>query len=1350
MSKVSRLCGRVCLCLLVPVATLFSATGPANNGQIVLKDRVVINPRWGTPEVVWGRFPTTDRTDFAGAAYSFIAERADLFRLERPASELRISATTTDDLGHTHVKFQQVCDGLRVWGCQTIVHFDAGGAIHLVGGQTLPTPSLSTTPLVSRSRAVPIALTWLRDTLASCEPDTDEELLIYPTDGRTVLSWLVTVRSSTCPSVRWRVFVDAGNGGVIRCYNDVYPDGPLVGWGYDVHDSVRTLQVYELSNYIRMIDATRAMYTPPADSLTGVIASYIPGMSGPAWDLNHDTAFIDVPDYKPAVSAHHYASLAYEYFQQVFSRNSWNDSGGSVHCYANDDTEQNNAFWMGNGVIAFGPGDTVNYLAWSGALDVVAHEFTHGVTETSAGLLYQFQTGALNESFSDFFGAMVDRDDWLIAEDIALFEPGFLRNMADPHQGAIPDLFPFGYQPAHMSEYVDRPIDWDFGAVHINSGIPNKVGYLVSEAIGREQAEQIWYRTLTTYLTPYSSFYYWGLMTAQAAVDLHGLPSAQVTAVYDALDSVGITSIFANPHEIDMTVQYGFSTGATLTVISGLLDSVVVDSVWTTIGLVELTSGLPDTLIGYDSTVLSVSFDAGGLTVCDMGLYEDTVIVTTTSLTVPMIRVPVVVNVGSEGYGFQIEGIGQSVGCGQEKASFVASNTTAMEHYFRDDVDGLYDGSLFIGLVHGTDTIVYRHLYDDMSIPPDCEFLDSVNYKNSTQCEYVDFATDGARILGKLQYYGWWNLHCGEIVAEYVLRNECDTPLTIVTGVFCDFDVPGDAYRNVAGYVPDKDLVYVSNEYGNRVLAIASLTGTVRNLRAINNPTVIWPHAGLPIDTAYAELMTTTNTDGPTPDDWSVLLTFDTVTIGAGDTVMYRAALLHANDGISQFDSMLADLAGFADSAYLFLGHDSVQLHVAQGDPNPPDTAVAIRYVVNFLGGNPVFWSASNGSSWLSLDKYAGQTDDTIRLSFDISEVTAGIYFDTVLVHADSAVNSPETLIVQLRVNPGTGVVSVPGLHLPTIQSGINVAFGGDTILVGPGEYIENLIIDKPVRVRSTHGWRVTTLSPASTSQLTIRIYDDLGPDAEFTGFTVTGGRLSNVLHVGFGNTALIADNYFHNPNLRSTRAVLTCHFIGPTPLITGNIFRGNAGKACVDCGMGTIVNNTFIDNATALMGGDGGGVARNNIIAGSSAYGILGGFADQDCNNLWNNDTSYGGGAVAGPNDVSGAPMFCHPGAGNFDISSASVCAPDNNDCAVVIGAGDVGCDSVCAYRGDADHGGGVAPVNVADITYLCAYLFLGGPVPPCYEEGDADADNFVTVADVTFLVSYLFQGGPAPSPCS
>ncbi|WP_078901020.1 M4 family metallopeptidase [Actinacidiphila yeochonensis] len=212
-----------------------------------------------------------------------------------------------------------------------------------------------------------------------------------------------------------------------------------------------------------------------------------------------------------------------------------------------------NAFWDGEQMV-FGDGDGRVFLDFTIPIDVIGHELTHGVTQYTANLTYQGQSGALNESVSDVFGSLVkqftlgqtaDEADWLIGA--GLLAPGIngvaLRSMKapgtaydDPHLGKDP-------QPATMAGYVDGPDD--NGGVHTNSGIPNHAFYLVASALGGnawERAGQIWYDTLTGgSLDPDVDFTGFAAATTAAAQDRYG-DGAEVQAVRAAWTTVGVTS----------------------------------------------------------------------------------------------------------------------------------------------------------------------------------------------------------------------------------------------------------------------------------------------------------------------------------------------------------------------------------------------------------------------------------------------------------------------------------------------------------------------------------------------------------------------------------------------------------------------------------------------------------------------------------------------------------------------------------------------------------------------------------------------------------------------------------------
>ena len=162
----------------------------------------------------------------------------------------------------------------------------------------------------------------------------------------------------------------------------------------------------------------------------------------------------------------------------------------------------------------------------------------------------------MNESFADIFGAMIDRDDWLIGEDVVrpgVFAGGALRNLQDPHNGAPNGDFGRGWQPRHYSERFTGP--QDNGGVHINSGIPNHAYYRFAIQVGKERAERVFYRALTTYLTRSSTFTDLRFSVERAAADLYD--QTVVNEASQAFVDVGIGQATEPDHEVDISVNQG-------------------------------------------------------------------------------------------------------------------------------------------------------------------------------------------------------------------------------------------------------------------------------------------------------------------------------------------------------------------------------------------------------------------------------------------------------------------------------------------------------------------------------------------------------------------------------------------------------------------------------------------------------------------------------------------------------------------------------------------------------------------------------------------------------------------------
>jgi bacillolysin len=226
----------------------------------------------------------------------------------------------------------------------------------------------------------------------------------------------------------------------------------------------------------------------------------------------------------------------YDYYQDTFGRDSYDGKGADLIATINfcekAGVPLQNAYWDGT-QMKFGEG-------YASALDITAHELTHAVTERTAGLEYQCQSGALNEAISDIFASNVDGN-WEIGEDLP---DGAIRDMADPSKGHPP-------QPATVDDFVVMENDGtpfsDYGGVHYNSGIINHAYYLLVQAIGRDKAQRIVYKALTEHLEPDSDFEDFRDATLQAAEELYGKDGTEHQAVDDAMRGVGLDGRWEAP-----------------------------------------------------------------------------------------------------------------------------------------------------------------------------------------------------------------------------------------------------------------------------------------------------------------------------------------------------------------------------------------------------------------------------------------------------------------------------------------------------------------------------------------------------------------------------------------------------------------------------------------------------------------------------------------------------------------------------------------------------------------------------------------------------------------------------------
>ena len=288
--------------------------------------------------------------------------------------------------------------------------------------------------------------------------------------------------------------------------------GPGLGVTVDPHAvscSGRTLRIDESFRAARATSADFRVAEEPGAAVAGPAytvhtadnTATLPGtpvrsadQAEPSGDVAVDEAWVGVE-----------ASLAL--FREVYGRDSFDGAGAFVSATVHYEEDYDNAFWDGTQLV-FGDGDGQVFDRFTKPVDVLGHEFTHAVTERTAGLVYAGQSGALNESVSDVFatcmkqrllGQSADQGDWLIGA--GLFLPGLnataLRSMSAPGTAYDDPALGKDPQPADMSGYIETADD--NGGVHLNSGIPNRAFHLAATAIGGSSAEgagRIWYAAL--------------------------------------------------------------------------------------------------------------------------------------------------------------------------------------------------------------------------------------------------------------------------------------------------------------------------------------------------------------------------------------------------------------------------------------------------------------------------------------------------------------------------------------------------------------------------------------------------------------------------------------------------------------------------------------------------------------------------------------------------------------------------------------------------------------------------------------------------------------------------------------
>lgn len=298
-------------------------------------------------------------------AADFLRAYAGLFGLNDPDRELRLVGSEADPLGGEHLTYTQEHQGVPVFAATLKAHFDASGQLRVVNGVTVPDVTVDATPRKSAQEAGAVAVGQVKTQKGDGLSVRATTLFVYRAGllkgvaGPNHLVWQVEVGNGM--DVREFVFVDAQSGKIVDQYTGI-------------HDAM----------FRRAYNGLGLPTVPP---------SY-PG--APFWVEGNafPTAIAEANNMLYA------SEETYGLFSSAFGRDSWDGAGAMMDQIFNRGYGCPNASW--NGVfISFCPGFTTD--------DVTAHEWGHAYTERTHGLIYAWQPGALNESYSDIWGETVDR-----------------------------------------------------------------------------------------------------------------------------------------------------------------------------------------------------------------------------------------------------------------------------------------------------------------------------------------------------------------------------------------------------------------------------------------------------------------------------------------------------------------------------------------------------------------------------------------------------------------------------------------------------------------------------------------------------------------------------------------------------------------------------------------------------------------------------------------------------------------------------------------------------------------------------------------------------------------------------
>ena len=521
------------------IATI--ATSTSNTGTSVLYNAT--NRKHEAARAIVFNEPTITSTEF-------LANINGYFDIPAEFSFAEIESNT-DNLNMRHHHMQQFYKGIPLEGLGYRVH-EKNGFVTSANGKAMSNIDLDISTLISEEQAFILAVQYLqtRDSIFR----SGKKLIVSKNFTFAPESFSVAFQFDIDVSLieQWRISIDARSGAVINKVSLVQscssppPPQYSIGTGLTNYYGSQTIRVNKNDNGSSRLQGQTEhggnieVYDfENRDFIWLLLANstYTPNI------FYSGNNIYDSPYERPAVSVQWATEQAYEYYFTKHNRNSFDNNGSTIKCYVHVGQDLRNAYWTRNR-LAFGASN--NPLV---ELDVVGHEFTHGVTQYEAALRYSYESGALNESFSDIFGKAIefhtfgDTATWQLSK---YYREGGLRDMSNPNLKNQPDTY---LGDLWFTGWEDN------GGVHYNSGVQNFWFYLLCEggsgindngvnysvnSIGMDTAVNIAYRNLTEYLIYSSDYLDSRIGSLLATADLYGKNSSAYQEVEKAWDAVGV------------------------------------------------------------------------------------------------------------------------------------------------------------------------------------------------------------------------------------------------------------------------------------------------------------------------------------------------------------------------------------------------------------------------------------------------------------------------------------------------------------------------------------------------------------------------------------------------------------------------------------------------------------------------------------------------------------------------------------------------------------------------------------------------------------------------------------------